>query len=114
VPNWTEDHLKEVNERIALGRAKAKKRKQPEAILKKGIRRALELKGWFVVSIVQGFGSQNGMTDFICMKAGRVVFAEIKTDKGRQSDFQKAFEINVARSGCEYKILRTVEEALSL
>ena len=40
----------------------------------------------------------------------RVIFLEIKGDKGKQSDDQKLFEAEVERQGASYAVIRSIED----
>ena len=60
-------------------------RKIPESAIKKYIKTYLQYRGWFIFHILQGVGSRRGVSDFIAVKDGRVLFLEVKTATGRQS-----------------------------
>lgn len=91
------------------------KRGEPtEKEIQNDIRRYLQLRGWYVIRIQQGMGAHKGLSDLIAVKGGRVVFAEIKTPRGRLSEYQREFEREVAAHGGEYAVLRSVEDAMRL
>jgi hypothetical protein len=46
------------------------------------------------------------------LNAVRPVWLEVKTDKGKQSADQRAFELIVRAEGHDYAVVRSVEEAL--
>lgn len=48
-----------------------------------------------------------GVSDLIIVANQRVLFVEMKTKTGRQSENQKLFQSNVERLGFEYKICRS-------
>lgn len=37
-------------------------------------------------------GLINGVADFVIVTSSKTIFVELKTEKGRQSDFQKLFQ----------------------
>lgn len=51
-----------------------------------------------------------GVSDLIIVQPNRVIFVEMKTETGRQSDKQKDFESMVSALGFEYYICRSLEE----
>lgn len=55
-------------------------------------------------------GATAGVSDLIVMLPGKILFIELKTEKGIQSDAQKEFEQRITALGYEYKIIRTIEE----
>ena len=67
-----------------------------------------------MIRIQQGMGAHKGLSDLIAVKGGRVVFAEIKTPRGRLSEYQREFERELAAHGGEYAVLRSVEDAMRL
>lgn len=55
-------------------------------------------------------GLRSGVSDLILLLPGRVIFMEVKTSTGRQSDNQKKFEKKVTELGFEYFLVRSVDE----
>lgn len=51
-----------------------------------------------------------GASDLIVVLEGKVLFVEVKNEKGKQSDKQKRFEGNVAALSHEYHLVRTLKE----
>lgn len=51
-----------------------------------------------------------GVSDLIIIRPGEVIFCEVKTDIGKQSDVQKIFEQNVIKLGFRYILVRSLEE----
>lgn len=51
-----------------------------------------------------------GVSDLIVVQPNRVIFVEVKTATGRQSDKQKAFEKTVKDLGFEYILVRNLED----
>ena len=58
-------------------------------------------------------GLLSGVSDLIIVLKNKVVFAEIKTPKGRQSDNQKEFEHKVTKLGFSYEIWRSLDDAIN-
>lgn len=57
--------------------------------------------------------SMNGVSDIILLHGGMSYFLEVK-DKGRQSDSQKVFEEKVKESGCQYHVVRSIDDVIKL
>jgi hypothetical protein len=55
-----------------------------------------------------------GAADLILIYDGNVLFMEVKTDIGRQSDSQIDFEHRVQDNGLKYYIVRSLEQAKEL
>lgn len=88
--------------------------KQPETEIRKLITTALRLDGWFVFYCLQGLGCYPGISDLIAIKAGRVIFIEVKTQSGRQSEVQRQFELQLKASGGEYRLCRSLDDVRDL
>jgi Holliday junction resolvase len=85
--------------------------KVTETDIRRQVRDYLRIKGWFVFHILQGgVGVYRGITDLIAVKGGRVIFLELKTRTGRQSDYQKQFQADLEAAGGEYVLCRGVED----
>jgi hypothetical protein len=55
-------------------------------------------------------GSMKGLPDIMVITdGGFVVFIEVK-DKGKQSEDQKLFEARCKEKGCEYHVVRSLED----
>lgn len=67
-----------------------------------GRRNALEAK------IMKGEGVLAGFSDLVIIADRNVLFVEVKTKDGRQSENQKTFQTNIERLGFEYKICRSL------
>lgn len=74
------------------------------AIPNGGQRSSLEAK------IMKGEGVLAGFSDLIVIAQGNVLFIEVKTKDGRQSDLQAKFQSNVERLGFQYSICRSLED----
>ena len=55
-------------------------------------------------------GMLPGASDMIVIFPNKVVFVEVKTDIGRQSDVQKEFEKRVNALGFDYWLVRSLDE----
>lgn len=55
-----------------------------------------------------------GAADLILIYNGKVLFMEVKTDTGRQSDSQVDFEHRIHDNGLKYYIVRSLDEAKEL
>lgn len=51
-----------------------------------------------------------GVSDLIILHGQKVIFLEVKTQKGVQSEKQKEFQRKVSVLGFEYKLVRSFEE----
>lgn len=52
----------------------------------------------------------NGAPDIIMVHAGRFIGWEIKSERGKQSESQKAFEMRVKEAGGFYFLVRSIED----
>jgi hypothetical protein len=57
-----------------------------------------------------GTGLLSGVSDLIIVTENAVTFCEVKDDKGKQSDKQKAFEKTVTDLGYKYILVRSLDE----
>ena len=64
------------------------KKKTPETIVKTEVKSWLNWNGWFTHHLMAGLGSYPGLSDIIAMKNGVVLFIEIKSKTGKQSENQ--------------------------
>ena len=74
------------------------------AIPNGGQRSALEAK------IMKGEGVVAGFSDLIIIVRENVLFIEVKTNDGIQSDLQAKFQSDVERLGFQYSICRSLDE----
>ena len=81
-----------------------------ETDIRRQIQDYLRIRGWFVFYILQGLGAYKGIPDLIAVKSGRVLFIELKTARGRQSDHQKKFQADLEAAGGEYILCRGAED----
>ena len=87
---------------------------QKETFIRRSITDALRRAGWDVTYHLQGVGSRKGFPDLTAMKEGRTVYIEVKTETGRQSDYQKEFEQICISHGCRYILARSVKDVQDL
>ena len=88
------------------------KPKITETDIRRQVRDYLRIRGWFVFHILQGLGCYLGITDLIAARDGRVIFIELKTARGRQSQHQKKFQADLEAHGGEYVLCRGVDDLL--
>jgi hypothetical protein len=84
--------------------------KQQEYLIKQQIKSYLQFNNWFVFNMFQGPLSYRGISDLIAIKNGHVIFVEVKTENGRQSQHQKQFEQDVKAHGGHYCIAKCYED----
>lgn len=88
--------------------------------VKKQVKQYLRINGWFVFHVLQGLGCYPGISDFIAVKNGRVVFIECKKPKsgnkakGNQSKHQIKFQNEIENAGSEYILAYGIEEVEKL
>ncbi|GHU77108.1 hypothetical protein AGMMS49992_24070 [Clostridia bacterium] len=87
---------------------------QPETFIRDIVRATLRADGWFVFYIFQGLGCYSGIADLCAIKNGRVVWLEIKTQRGRQSDAQVRFQQRLEAHGGVYRVVRGLEDVSDL
>ena len=94
---------------------KAKNRvKITENDIKRQVKDLLSLKGYFHFHILQGLGAYRGIPDIIAIKNNRVLFLEIKRPKGKQSEYQKQFQLFIEGQGGEYYIVKSLEDLVEI
>jgi len=86
----------------------------PEGIIKLQVKRYMQWKKWFIFPVLQGIGAHKGISDFIAVKDGRVLFIETKTPKNKQSSDQKEFEQEITSHGGEYFVVRSLDEMIEI
>lgn len=55
-------------------------------------------------------GTLAGVSDLIIMAPNRIIFLELKTEKGIQSEVQKNFQNKVEALGFEYLLIRNLKQ----
>lgn len=66
----------------------------------------------FVAKQLKDEGVLAGVSDLIIVLKNKVVFVEIKTNKGRQQKTQKEFQKKVEELGHDYLIWRSIDDAI--
>ena len=74
----------------------------------------LKIMGWFIFPILQGMGCYKGITDFIAVKGGRVLFIETKSPTGTHRKEQKEFQEDIELHGGEYWLVDCWEDILKM
>jgi Holliday junction resolvase-like predicted endonuclease len=83
-----------------------------EADLKKQVKQYLQLKQWFVFHVQQSALSYKGICDLIAIKDAKVLFIELKTEKGILSRWQQKFSDDICSHGGEYVVVRSLEDMM--
>lgn len=79
-----------------------------ESLIQGAIRAHLINEGWFVVKLINT--SKPGMPDLMAIKDGKVIFFEIKTDKGRVSKLQEHHIEGLNAMGVPAHVVRSVTQ----
>jgi hypothetical protein len=64
--------------------------------------------------MLKSMGLRSGVSDLVVVLLKKVIFIEVKTATGRQSQAQKDFERTVTELGHEYHVVRSVDEMLKI
>ena len=83
-----------------------------ESEIRRQVKDYLAAKGWFCFHVLQGLGAYKGITDLIAAKNSRIVFIELKTKTGKQSDYQKQFQADLEAAGGEYILCRGIDDLI--
>lgn len=102
--------IKKNKEELRKMTEKYHKLKGTESGIKKLCRDALELTGWFIFPILQGLGCHPGISDFIAIRYGRVLFIETKSINGEQRPNQIEFQNMIESHGGEYWLISCYED----
>ena len=81
-----------------------------ESDIQAAIRDYLGWHGWFCWKIHQSLGSYKGVSDLVAVKAGKVLFIEVKTSTGRLGVHQQAVRDELTRHGGTYIVARSIED----
>jgi Holliday junction resolvase len=84
--------------------------KLTETDIRRQVTDYLQLRQYFCFYVLQGLGAYKGIPDLIAVKNGRVLFIELKTPRGRQSDYQRKFQADLEAAGGEYVLCRGVDD----
>lgn len=74
----------------------------------------LQIMGWFIFPILQSMGCYLGISDFIAIKDGRVLFIETKSPTGKQRKGQKDFQEDIESHGGEYWLVDCWEDIIKM
>ena len=85
-------------------------RTQPETHIRRAIVYILRLDGWDVTYHMQGPLSRKGFPDLTALKNGKTLYIEVKTETGKQSDYQKEFQRVCEAHGGTYILARGVKD----
>ena len=88
--------------------------KVTETMILRGIRDFLRVEGWYVIRNQMGLGCHRGMTDLTAVRAGQVVWIEVKTPQGRLSEDQEKFRRDIEEHGGNWLLARSVEDVEDL
>lgn len=88
--------------------------KQTETDLKHTVRHYLSLKGIFNFPLTQGLGSFRGAPDRVLFFKGEVIFLELKTEKGKLSEWQEEFKRQCENDGIRYYVVRSLEDVRAI
>jgi hypothetical protein len=95
---------------IRVGGAVVSARTYPETKILRAVRCELERAGWYVLRQQQGLGCVKGVADLVALRDGRTCWLEIKSQTGRQTPDQVAFERAIVAHGGEYLLIRGVDD----
>ena len=87
-----------------------KKLKLTETDIKHQIKDYLAWTGWFCFSILQGLGAMRGIADIYAIKDGKGIWIEVKTERGKQSEYQKKFQQDIESHGGNYWLVHSLDE----
>lgn len=89
-------------------------KRQPESLILKAVRQFLQIGGWLVIRHQAGMGTFPGLPDLQAIRNGRVVMIEVKTETGRLSAHQRAFQVAWEAQGGEFIVARSSEDVAHL
>ena len=85
-----------------------------ESDVKDQVREYMRRCKWFIFNIhQQGIFCHKGISDYIAVKNGRVLFIEVKKPGGKQSAYQLKFEEDIKDHGGEYILVDSLESLQS-
>ena len=93
-----------------------------ESDIQRGIVQALSYAGWLVMHIPnqstrgqqRWSGLMPGAPDLVAVKHGRVVFLEVKTEKGKVSEKQSEVHDLLRLHGMEVRVVRGADDIMDL
>jgi Holliday junction resolvase len=84
----------------------------PESKIKKDIRDTLRKLGWHYRSIASTQYTRAGLPDAYAIKKGVVLFLELKSEKGKQTDAQANEMFNIVFSSGHYILVRSFQDII--
>jgi len=81
-----------------------------EADLQRQIKEYLQWHGWFVIKIHQSLGSYKGIADLYAIKKGISLWIEVKTKKGKLSQYQCKFKEDIEKQQGIYLVCRSIND----
>mgnify|MGYP001597733448 CR=1 FL=1 len=90
------------------------KKLTPEGNIIKAVKHHLTLMGYYVIRIHQSLGCHKGITDFIAVRDGKVLFIEVKSParQSKQSPYQVEFQREIEAHGGTYLLIKSIEELI--
>ena len=88
------------------------KRHKPETLLREAIRKYLRLMGYYVITNYQSALSYPGISDLTVIKNGKTWWVEIKLPKGKLSEGQVKFQIEIEAVRGVYLVMRSVDDCI--
>uniref|UniRef100_A0A6M3LK80 Putative VRR-NUC domain-containing protein n=1 Tax=viral metagenome TaxID=1070528 RepID=A0A6M3LK80_9ZZZZ len=86
------------------------KPKLSETDIKRQVIEYLNIHHIFNYGLLQGIGSYRGAPDRVLFFKGEVIFLELKTEKGKLSQYQEEFQRQCANDGIKYYVVRSLED----
>ena len=83
------------------------------AVPNQEVRGGTELQRIIAYKRLKKSGNKKGASDLVIVLKNKVVFCEMKTEKGKQSEEQKDFEKKVKELGHEYIVLHNIDDCLN-
>ena len=83
------------------------------AIPNQEVRGGTELQRIIAYKRLNKSGNRKGASDLVIVLKNKVVFCEMKREKGKQSEAQKDFEKKVKELGHDYIVLRNIDDCLA-
>jgi Holliday junction resolvase len=82
--------------------------KMNESQIQAKIAKRLREHGWFVTKLIQT--STNGIPDILAIRNGKVIFLEVKSEKGQPSELQKYVIEQINKMGIFAAVVRNIED----
>lgn len=82
----------------------------PEGAILRQVRQWLGYHGWQTVRIHQSLGSEKGIPDLFAFRAGVCVGVEVKTPKGKLSEWQELMKSKLEGAGIRYLVARSIDD----